>query len=546
MSFAIVQAGSALQAVSTSGTIVTLTLPTGVTIDSTLRGQFHILGKQLLFTGAATINLWIDPVTLTVRSMVIVPPTAAPTLATNGTGLTGSYVAAYTFGVIDTNGNLINESGLSDLSDALAVTNQGINWTNIQVSPDSSVNCRVLYRSLLDGNGETLFRRTIIADNVTTSFLTDNLPDSGLELLPAFADSDPPEGTVPGTRLQLAVSYRDRIFAVGTSDPDSLRWTEPGSFYQWPSENEAGLTVRGEDQYGCQGFLPRKEELVILKRSKVLRFVGSSNDDFEMMPDDSSQNVGCIAPLSCVVISDVGYFLGPDGVYAVDSAGVRNITRDTVDPWFSTDLYFNRPGFYLALGGYNPATHSYELYLTYVGSATGVIDRWISYDIEKGKWYGPHYTAGFTPSARGMLKTSGGLLNATIGGTDGYLYYMNQSLRSDLPGATPLTPSAITAEWIHSYFDADSPDFLHFWGMPTYHYQNEGVSAGTVTVSWYTGDLVASSFPNTGTFPLTTDRYRMTRLGTGRLMRMKFTHATAGENFLLRGMQIPFNTIGRR
>lgn len=543
MPFAIVQAGSSLQAVSLTGTVQTLSLPSGVTIDATRKGRFHTIGNRVVFTGAATINLWIDPKTFAVRSMVIQAPTAGPTLAAAGTGLTGDYVAAYSFATIDSDGNILNESGISPLSDVLTLTNQGINWTALQVSPDSSVNARILYRSVLGANGEDLFKVTTILDNVTTSYLGDILPDSALELLPVFQNSEPPPGTVPGSYVQLSWVYRDRLFLVGEDAPDEVVWSEPNLPYLFPDDNGISLTIKGEDEYGCTGVLVRRSECVLLKRARVLRFIGDDNENFEVQPDNSSSNAGCLAPRSCLVVDDIGYFLGPEGVYAVDSNGVRPITDDTVYPWFNTDLYFNRDRFPDAEAGYNPSSDCYELHLVPVAGSD--LNEWISLDVKKQKWYGRHFTDAFIPESRGMLKEDAGALNSVIGGQDGYLYLMNQDVRSDFAGDDPTTAVAIAINWTHSFFDAENPDLMHFWGQVTLHYQNEGALAGNVTVNWVVGDI-GSSFTGTQAVPLSVDRYRMTRFGVGRLMRMQFIHATAGENFLLRGIQVPFNVIGRR
>lgn len=544
MAFTVVQAGSSLQAISPSGTIQTLTLPSGVTIDETIKGQFHTLNRQLLFTGAPSQNLWIDPITFTVRPMVLQTPNAAPTLTAAGTGLTGGYRAAYSYGLIDANGRLIQESSLSPVTDQISLTNQGLNWTAIQVSPDSSVNCRILYRSLAEGDADSLFPVATIYDNATTSFLGDATPDDALGGLVAATYLLPPAGTVPGTRAALAVVHQNRMFIIDANDPDSLVWSNAQSFTAFSIDNGARLTGDGEDQYGGQGFLSRREELVILKRSRVIRFVGSSNDDFEMMPDDSSQNVGCLAPRSALVIDNIGYFLASDGVYVVDSDGVRSITLGVVDPWFKSDLYFNRSGFYLAEAGYNPDTHAYELHLTAVGTAVGTLDRWIAFDIKKGVWFGPHLTSAFTPVSRGLVISSAGLKLAAVGASDGYVYLMNQTTKSDVAGASG-SAVGIAVDWIHSFFHGDSPDFYHYWAMPTFHYQNES-SSNTVALSWYVGELVGSTFPLSDTLPLNVDRKRSKRLGAGRLMRMRFQHSTAGENFLLRGVQVYYNTVGRR
>lgn len=555
--FYIVQAGSALQAISDDGaTIVTLTLPVGVTIDPDVRGQFHVISRQVIFTRASSVNLWIDPVTFIVRPMVITAPVGAATLATAapaGLGLTGQYIAAYSYAVLDGAGAIINESPLSPLSNVVALANQAIDWSGISVSPTAYVNARVLYRSVAGANGEVLFQRSILADNVTTVLAGDETADSALGLLPAFQGNDPPPGTVSGTRLALAVTWQSRLCGVDGADPHDFRYSEPNAFYSWPLDNGFKLTVDGEDEYGCTGFLPRRSELVILKRSRVLRLVGNDNRDFELIPDTSGEAVGCIAPFSCVVIDDIGYFLGQDGVYRVGPGGVESISRGKVDPWFITDLFFDRDEFPNAFAAYNPVTHAYELHLVAVNTPP-VVDTWIAFDIRSQSWYGAHHTEALTPSARALGRNSNGTMGAIMGGTDGYLYRMNETDRTDYDGATPLTGVGISVDWITAYFHGDDPDLLHYWGQATFHIQNQlvenvepapvaidvGVQVGNITVG------VASFVSVVFTIPQTVDRYLGPRFGVGRLMRWRMTHSTAGGRVMLRGFEIPVSVVGRR
>jgi len=550
MAFTIVQAGSTLQAVNDDGTLVeTLTLPGGVTIDATIRGQFLIMARQILFVGAPSVNLWIDPVTFTVRPMVIEAPSTAPVLAAgSGTGLTGDYIAAVAFAVLDGDGEVINESPLSPLSNVVTLANDDIDWSSIPISADSSVNARVLYRSLRDADGTTLFQRSIISNNVTTTLTGDNTADSALGLLPAFQGNDPPPGTTSADRILWATVWQSRMLCVGSNDPDELRYTEVDKFYAWPYANGINLTVRGEDQFGCQGFLPRRAELVILKRARVLRLVGNDNTDFQLIPDTSGDGVGCIAPLSAVVIDDIGYFMGADGVYRVGPGGIESITRGKVDPWFITSLYFTRSLFQYAIGAFNDETNAYEIHIP---SAVLELGNWMSFDIETATWYGRHSTSAFTPTARALLRDSNGLARTAMGGADGYIYLMNQPTREDAPGDGSAA-DAILPNWTSAFFDDGDPDVTHYWGDPTFHVQNESdvtplvvppaqveSMVGAIT-GGFTGALVQS-------LPVTRDRSRLNRFGVGRLMRFRITHpSSAGCNLMLRGFQIPTHVIGRR
>jgi hypothetical protein len=543
--FTIVQAGSSLQAISPDGaTIETLTLPVGVTIDATIRGQFHIMARQLLFTRAPSVNLWIDPVTFTVRPMVIEAPSTAPVLAAGGgTGLTGDYVAAVAFAVLDGNGDVINESSISPLSNVVTLADEDIDWSSIPVSLDSAVNARVLYRSVTGANGESLFQRSIITDNVTTMLSADATDDTALGLLPVYQGNDPPPGTAPGTWLELSTTWQNRMLGVSRADPDELLYTQPDQFYAWPTANGFFLTVRGEDKFGCQGFLPRRDDLVILKRSRVLRLVGSSNEDFELIPDTSGEGIGCQAPFSCVVIDDLGYFLGWDGVYRVGPQGVECISRGKVDPWFQTDDYFDRSLFPGAIGAYNPVTNSYELHFE---TAALTLGSWVAFDINTQNWYGRHETSAFVPTARGLLRDADGQAQSAIGGADGYVYWMNQPTREDAPGDGD-PASAIDIDWLSAYIDDGDPDSFHYWGQASIFVRQESGTPPVATITSWVGNIPTSGAGLTQNVPLTIDRTRLARFGSGRTLRFRIQHPdSAGYGFMLQGLMVPTHVVGRR
>src|SRR5207245_1237590 len=74
-----------------------------------------------------------------------------------------------------------------------------------------------------------------------------------------------------------------------------------------------------------------------------------------------------------------------------------------------------------AFSGYNPQKNSLVLFLCSAGSST--IDRWVEYEINSGRWMGPHKTGAFTPSAAGVGLDSLGNEILVLSGTDGFLYY---------------------------------------------------------------------------------------------------------------------------
>lgn len=544
--FYVAQAGSSLQVISTSGAIQTLSLPTGVTIDATIKGLFAVLAQQLVFVKAGTVNLWIDPATLTVGTMSILPPNSPPTIAAGaGTGLTGAYKVKVQFGTKDASGRVLNLSPASPESLSVTLSNKDLDISNIAVSTNPIVNFRRILRTA--AGGVLFFQQQDIDDNSTTEILT-TMPDATLSDLPEETSLSIPPGAIPGTSLKLITAWKNRLWAIGSGlgEGDAIRYSDIDTFYAWPALNNYPAYPRGEDSIGVTGFIPRRDELGVCKRGRILKIIG---DDFDPDTGDGqviivAEGVGCIAPASIVVIRDIGFFLGLDGVYTFGPEGVTPISKSKVDGWFTTDTYFNRSRFPNAFGGFNPLTNSYELHLAALGSS--VEDSWVSFQLDTKEWLGPHTTSAFTPSIRATLQDASGVQLAAIGGTDDYLYLMNQTTPSDVSGAG--VASAISSQIDTKWHSGKNPDIDHFFGQLSV--LNRIETAGTLTITPYIGRLNAAA----GT-PLTmalsaaqTDgRTRLDRLGTGPLCKLSFTLATAAQRFLIYGYDIaPFFELGRR
>lgn len=542
--FYLAQGASSLQVVQTDGTVSTLTLPAGVTIDATIRGIVTAFARQLFLTRSPSINLWIDPgdPNLTVRPMSIPPPFAPPDLAAGvGTGLTGSYRTKVSFFVKNPAGRTLIESPLSGSSLSVTLANKDLDISNIPVSPDASLFVsatsqyifgRRIYRNI--AGGSVFFAMLDIDDNVTTELLS-TLSDSLLSTLPADPSLGNPPGTVQGTSLGLMVPWNSRLWAVAT-DParvDHLIYTEPDNFSAWSPDNDLLAKPVGEDAFGITGFLPRRDELGFAKRGRLLKVIGSTNNDFQVIV--VAEGAGCIAPFSCTIIKDVGYYLGLDGVYEFGPNGVTSISLEKVAPWFQTDDYFNRALFSSAVGNYNPRNNTYDLHVVAAGSTD--MDRWVSFDLSRREWLGPHKTAASTPTARGLLRDAGGAYLPVMGSSAGNVYKLNQS------GATD-DGSGIVIDWITKFFSANAPDYMHFWDQATLFLKKQ--TAGTLVLTPRVGSTAAVDGTPQNVNMASGDRARLGRWGAGRLLRLEFTHSTNAQDVEIYGLEQPFTEIGRR
>lgn len=531
----LVQAGSSLQRVDTDGTVTTLTLPSGVTIDPAIRGVFAVLGGVIIFARAPSVNLIIDPDTFDVSNLGLTEPLTAPVLSVGtGTGLTGNYSAKVSFAIKNSSGVIINESPLSQASATLGVTNTNIVYSNIPVSLDAAVNCRVLYRTT--AGGSVYFKLLEIDDNVVTS-VTDGTADASLSLLPAEPNLGNAPGTSPGTRMRLLTEWQGRLWGVSDTpgERDDARFTEIGSFYQWPANNSIPAKGKGEDAFGIIAYVRRRDDLGMFKRNRIMKIIGDAPSNFQVI--GLEEGIGCIAPDSVVVIRNKAYWLNHDGVYRWDENGVINISDADVDPWFTSDTYFNRERFQYAFASWNSQTNAYELSLAAVGSDDE--DRWVAFHIDanggKGAWLGPHLTTAFVPTSRVQLNDDDGIAINAIGAEDGYLYLQNQTITNDIEGDA--TVHLITAKLRDRFLHDGNPNIWHFWGRLSVMTRIE--SGGTLSVTPYIGGVDAAA-GNPMSFGLTRGQQVAPRasIGRGRLCSLEFQQAIVDRRFLLYGYEL--------
>ena len=236
-----------------------------------------------------------------------------------------------------------------------------------------------------------------------------------------------------------------------------------------------------------------------------------------------------------VVIRDVGYFLGEDGVYIAGPNGVENISRDTVHSWFATDTYFNRSRFPYAFAHWNPKYDTYELHLAGVGDSTET--RWVSYDIKRQKWLGPHKTGALTPTSAALMIDSNDLQTPVMGGSDGIIYTMNRAAYTDG------TATAIDFDVYSKFHSADTPDILKQWLQPSIITKVQ--ASGTLTVTPYVGGLDAGAGAAIS-HDLTKGREKLRRLGPGRFARFRLRQATNAVGVAVYGYELESFELGRR
>lgn len=535
MAFHLAHAGDKLYKIASDGTALELGLPAGVTLSTTRRARFAILGRNVVMMHAPSRNLLIDP-NLVVRLLTPSAPLSAPSVALGAAGsLTGTYHYRVSF-VIMSGTVLYAESGLSDASAAIAPTADRVSLSNIPVSADPGVTGRRIYRTAADG--EEYFLVTTIANNTATTY-SDNQTDEEISILPVESDLG---GSVPGSTdaiwFEGVVSWKDRLWAHSNDYPDRVHYS--GNKRPFAFAEDAFLTAQpeGRDQEGVTGYAPRRDELGIGKRRQLWKVIGTDPDTFQMI--QVQEGVGIWAPESVCVIRDEAYFLAEDGVYKWGPGGLMNLSRDKVHPWFTRDDTFNRALFSSAFAVWNQRTDAYELHLAAAGSTD--IDRWISLDLKQlaaGNlvWLGPHKTAAFTPTCAAVLEDDDGLVAPHLGASSGKVYKQNSETFSDDGSAIDFD---VTGKF-HSWGD---PDRTHYWGELSVHSRIE--AGGTLTITPKVGRLDASAQPSI-THDLTSGRQRLRRLGVGAMAQLRFQNAEVNQRVELYAYEVdPVNEMGRR
>jgi hypothetical protein len=530
--FYIAQGGSKLYKMTTAGVATELTLPAGVTLSTTNRPRFAILGRVVALVNSPSKNLGIYP-DGTVRPMAYRGPSSSALVAAgSGTGLTGAYRVWVAFRVRDSvSGKLVAESPLSPASAAVTLANKDLAVTGIPVSPDVEVTSRVIYRS--SAGGQLPFEWLEVDGNVATS-VTGSDSDEALLTLPEDPSVGIPPGTVDGFRLELVTSWRNRLWAKAT-DPnkvDTVLYSDEEKVFHWNVDNYLKIKPIGQDERGVTAFMARRDELGIGKRDILAKVVGIDETDFEVVT--VVVGVGPVSQESCVVIEDIAYFLGEDGVYTWNASGVKSISKDLVHPWFTTDDYFNRAQFENATARYNPKLHAYELGLAFAGSSS--IDRWVTYTIRDGKWWGPHKTGALTLQYAANLEDGSDQAMPVFCGADG-IVYKPQAAFTD--GAS----TAIDFDVDTKFFSGDAPDITHYWGELSM--LSRILASGTLTITPKVGGFDAAAGA-TIAHTMTTGRERLRRLGVGRLAQLNFRQNTNAIGCQIYGFELPWHEIGRR
>ncbi len=530
MPFYLVHAGTKLYRVGVGGDPVEISLPSGVTLTSARPARFSVLNREVLVANACSANFVVSPLDLSTRLLNIAGPgSSVPTLGSGGAGvLTGEYRYRVSYRIMS-GSTVLTESPLSDIAGPITLASNDVDLSSIPTSGTSGVNARGIYRTT--NGGAEFFLLTTIADNSTTTY-TDNTSDYDLALLPLAHTLGNAPGVDATDRLRLVTSWKDRVWGSPALAPDRLHYTENRVIYAWGATQFVGVQPAGQDLVGVTALAARRDDLVVGKRRAVWIVRGIPPDTIQMI--QIFEGPGPLSADACIVVHDVVYYLGEDGVYQISGTGIENISAPSVHPWFTTDDFFNRALFNRAEMQWNPQFNTIKLLLAAAGSTT--LDRWVTFDLRTRQWLGPHRTAALTHSAVGLMEDENGILRPVVGGTNGHLYSDNSATASD-------DGSAIDFDVTLKAHSMNTPGIEKYFGELDIISKIE--AAGTLTLTPTVGGLNASAGA-TISHDLTTGRQRLRRQGTGRYWKLRMQQATNNQGCEIYGLELPFHELGRR
>jgi len=540
MAFTVIQAGGTLQLVATDGTILPLTLPSGIELRQDVPPRWAVYGRYVILVNTPTRPLTIDG-TGTVRPLTPLPPRLAAVLdgAAGGT-LSGTYRVLYTNIITDSVGNVISESDYSPAGNPATITTQFLRASHLDVSPDP-VDARRLYRTTT--NGAVYFQWIDLNGNVLTT-VQDDLPDAGLG-----ETAGPVLGTPP--RLTLIAEFRDRLFGVGDLDVDTVVFTETGLMYAWNPLNTRVVPRVGSDTRGVTGLVARREALGVGRLNRLSQIVGTgeeTNGIADLRLIKLSDETGFLAQESIVVYRDIVYFLWFDGVYEWSDNGIVCVSdgtggRGRVRSWFATDDYFDRRAFRRAFAQMDTDRNVYRLFLV---DPAGVW-HFVEFDVNARVWFGPHRIDAFTPTSALLRLSDQDLKVPTIGARDGGLY-ATTARAADV--ALTGQPFGIVFDVDTRAFAGTSPDRVQYFGELSI--LGRGQPAGTLTITPRLGYLDAEGGLALTPQPpiahsLRKGREHLRRLGSGALAQLNLTHRDVDEAVSVLGIEIAdVHEVGRR
>ena len=218
----------------------------------------------------------------------------------------GDYTWQYTF----YDGNTGAESNPCPvMGEVTAVDDDSAEIKGIEISSNSRVTSRRLYRTLVDGGSHYLAMD--FGDNVTTSFIDVGSDDD----LTTLMNTD--QGVPPS--VSLVSNFQNRLFVAGNSTYPNRVWYSRGSRGDnYPGDYYLDVGTSDDEVVGMVAF---EGTLFFMQKAGISGLYGTTPDTFSWYRTRS--HMGIAGKYSSVAGPDGIYFLGFDGIYRFD--GVKSV-----------------------------------------------------------------------------------------------------------------------------------------------------------------------------------------------------------------------------
>lgn len=294
---------------SLSATLTNVVLPSGI-VAGLPRPAFARQRRSTLIQGRYSPPLaWNDAHSL-INIAGISKPLAAPTLAVQGVGITGSIIGHYSY-LHKVGTEIIHIGNLSPASATLNLANQGIRWTLPGSSPDARVTHIRLWRSVDGSLPKMVVDLPIATLTYDEAVAYDALPEV---FPPVFSDGtlhfdarNPPFYTL------FCFSYHGRMFYGGDPLNPSRVWY---SLINEPESVGPNAYVETRDREAVTGICESGDQLLIGCHDAMYDLQGYSagpTSDFNMRK--VSDSVGLISHHSFININGNAWGAAIDGIY---------------------------------------------------------------------------------------------------------------------------------------------------------------------------------------------------------------------------------------
>jgi hypothetical protein len=364
----------------------------------------------------------------------IVAPSAAPTLGTTGTGLSGDYTAVYTYARL-VGGAIAHESNPSPTpSSAQTLSNQNLT-VDVVASSDTQVEKIRLYRTVAGGSVH-LFDQMV--DN-TTATITSSKADAALGTA-VEEDNDPPEP------MSCIAEFQGHVFGCrDAANPHYLWYSKRFRAESFPPDQFLEI---GTPNDPLVALAPLAGLLGAFTRETKYRVLGNSVSGFTAQ--EALSHRGTPAPAAVSPTERGVVFVARDGLWLTNFVEADSELSGALAPLFYGE----------SRNGYAPinwqladhmslASYKNRLYFTYVDTA-GTYQLAV-YSSDTQQWY--HYEH---PANLRTLYVEEDVDQLTAGGVDGLVYVLEQAHAQSDAGET-IALELSTAErgtpWLKKRFD---------------------------------------------------------------------------------------------